>query len=423
MEIDIVKRGLEFSRRKKKCIVALGLVGVSSYGVYRVYNMDSVVWKRRRVVKLLGAIVSLAEMVKDSAETASVVSKDLKEFLLTDVDEVPGSIRQLSKITLSDEFVQSVSRVTEAMTIGVMRGYGCENRDESEEVGKENVTDRVMDKMMSSAGSGFVSVVVGSIAKNLVSGYYSNRQSREGLNGDGGHCGVSYVSSDSSRLPRWVDVMCDDKCKVLVTDCIQTFVSTAVAVYLDKTMDINFYDEMFSGLTNPKHQTEARDMLVLLCNGVVETLVKTSHQVLTSSKSKSESSSGSFSVIDHRASLEPTTEKESDLFPENTSGCKDLQSNSWVRSISSTLAVPSNRKFVLNVTGRVTLETIRSAVKFIWAKILECLKRSLSVVREEVLDRGLQVVSYVGARSSVIVTICFALLLHFLGSAQAMLPA
>ncbi|GAA0161202.1 hypothetical protein LIER_41494 [Lithospermum erythrorhizon] len=420
MEIDIVRRGLEFSKRKKKWIIVLGLVGVSSYGAYRVYNMPSVVRKRRRIMKLLGAFVSLAEMVTDSAETMSVVSKDLKEFLLSDSDEIPTSIRQLSKITQSDEFVQSFSRLTEALTIGVIRGYGYDDRGEIEEVGKKNFTDKVMDRVMSSAGSGFVSVVVGSFARNLVLGYYASVQSEDGLNGDTNHSGVSHVSSNSSRLPWWVEVMCDEKCKVLVSDSIQTFVSTAVALYLDKTMDINFYDDMFSAITNPKHQTEVKNMLVSLCNGVVETLVKTSHQVLTSSNSKSKSSSGSCSVDDDLGtSFEPTGEKKS----ENPSKCKDLQSNSWVRSISSTLAVPSNRKFVLNVTGRVTLETIRSAVEFIWWKILQYLKRSLNVVNEEVVERGLQVIRYVGAKSSVIVTICFALFLHLLGSANVLLPA
>ncbi|KAL0368924.1 UNVERIFIED_CONTAM: protein PHLOEM PROTEIN 2-LIKE A10 [Sesamum calycinum] len=197
-----------------------------------------------------------------------------------------------------------------------------------------------MDKLMSSAGTGFVSVIVGSFARNLVMGFYANGGASEGSS-ENGHLDASFVKSSSSTLPGWLDVVVsDDKCRVLVADCIKSFVSTAVAVYLDKTMDVNFYDEMFSGLTNPKHQNKVTDVLVSLCNGAVETLVKTSHQ-----------------------------------------------NSGWIDSVSSTLAVPSNRKFVLDVTGRVTFETVRSVIQFILWKLSEGLKTSVNAVHDEVAER------------------------------------
>lgn len=404
MDSEMVKRGLDFSRRRRKWLILAGLIGISGYGAYRVYHMPSVARKRERMLKLFQSLASMAELASDSAETMTIVSRDLKEFLNSDADEIPNSLKQLSKIARSEEFSDSVARVCQSMTVGILRGYKVENStNEIQESGSSGFPDRLMDKMMSSAGTGFVSVVIGSFARNLVLGFYGNSG--------------EYSSDDkmtSSTLPSWVSVVTDDKCRVLVADCIKTFVSTAVTVYLDKTMDVNLYDEVFSALTNPKHQNNVVDILASLCNGAVETLVKTSHHVLTASKQNPvKRSSDSCSIVD--------PSEASNL--ENKNGYVDVQNMGWVSSVSSTLAVPSNRKFVLDLTGRVTFETIRSVIEFFLWKITEGLKRSMNVVHDEVVGRGFEVVRYVGAKSYVILTICLALFLHILGSTRVMLPA
>ncbi|XWS25491.1 hypothetical protein CRYUN_Cryun27aG0072500 [Craigia yunnanensis] len=199
----------------------------------------------------------------------------------------------------------------------------------------------------------------------------------------------------------------------LMADCIQRFVSTAVVVYLDKTIDINTYDEMFAGMANPKHQNNVRDILVSVCNGAVATLVRTSHQVLTSSNSNSKSSSVStcsiFYQSEDASGMRDGFEKEVSLKGVKKGSSFDgIQNNGWVDKVSSTWAVPSNRKLVLDVTGRVTFETIKSIVEFLLWKLSEGLKRSILVVHEEVVERGLDVIRYVG---------------HILGGSRVLLPA
>ncbi|KAL4273149.1 hypothetical protein GQ457_13G020510 [Hibiscus cannabinus] len=379
MDVQSIVEVLAFSRRKKKWLMLSAICGASGYGVYKVLNSPSLVKKRKRLSKLFGALVS-------SAETINVVSTDLKEFIKSDSDQIPNSLKQISKIVRSDDFSQSLTSATQALTVGVSRGHKLESGDPV----NSSFPDKVLDRVFSDSGSGFVSVVVGSFARNLVLGFCSNGGENGGL----------------SDVPKWVY---DEKCKQLMADCIQTFVSTAVAVYVDKTMNTNTYDEMFAGMTNPNHQDNVRDLLVSVCNGVVETLVRTSHHVLTSSNS----ASGTRDGFGNGAFV---GSKEGGTFGGN-------QSNGWADKVSSTWAVPRNKKFVLDVTGRVTVETIRSIAEFLLWKLSESLKRSVHVVQEKVVEKGLAIVRYVGMKSSVIVTVCLAMYLYILDGTRILLPA
>lgn len=172
-----MKKSLYYTQKRKRWLLLAAALGFSTYGAIRVYNLPSVAKKRERLMKLLGALASIAELLGDSAETIGVVSKDLKEFIKSDSNEIPNSLRQLSKIMRSDEVSESIVHVTRAFTVGILRGYrvGVRKGDPG-----NSLPDRALDKLFSPAGSGFVSVVVGSFAKNMVMAIYADRGVSEG---------------------------------------------------------------------------------------------------------------------------------------------------------------------------------------------------------------------------------------------------
>ncbi|XP_060192725.1 protein PHLOEM PROTEIN 2-LIKE A10-like [Lycium barbarum] len=343
LDMKQIKKALKYTQKNKSFLVAMGALGVTGFGAYKAYYSPSMVRKRKRLLKLFGSVVSLAEMVSDSADTIGIFSKDLQKFILSNSDQIPRSLRQISKIPKSDEFSESIVKVTSALTIGILKGY----HQETERM-DSTLFDQVLNKLFSDAGCGFASVIMGSFARNLVLAFYSVKQ--------------------SSDFEYYADDLFQDKCRELIGHCVQVFVSTAVTVYLDKTMRINTYNEIFSGLTNPKNEAKMREMLVTICNGATETFVKTSHQILTSTEIDS-----------------------SDL------------------SVSPALTVPSNKRFVLDLTGRVFFESVKSFVEFMLEKLCECLRRYVEFINEAVVDRSVEAYRYLSGKSSVVVSLCLSL--------------
>ncbi|XP_047335757.1 protein PHLOEM PROTEIN 2-LIKE A10-like [Impatiens glandulifera] len=360
MAYDLIKTKSDFTRRNGNWVLLLASLGFTGYGAYKAIQSPTVITMRKRLLNLAGAFMFVAEAMADTAQTLGVVSKDLKEFVLSDSDFVPNSFRQITKIARSDDVSDSVVRITRALTLGIMKGYRSEIRRGEIKPGS-GLSDRLFDRLFSTAGSGFASIVVGSFAKNLVTTFYS------------------VPSSDSESDVKWVNVVCDEKCKELIGNCVKMFVGTAVASYLDRTIDINPFDEIFSGLTNPKHDTKMKELLSSICNGAVKSFVTTTNQVLTGSETRA------------------------------TAAATGL----------------NKTKLMVEVTGKMTFETVRSFLEFLLEKILEGIRKSFELYEmgiEKGFEKGGEVVDEMKVKTTAVFTIWISLCLNVLGSVWIMVP-
>ncbi|KAL5099136.1 hypothetical protein RYX36_003463 [Vicia faba] len=415
MELQLVQNGFDYVRKRKKWTFILLAVGFTTYGCYKTYHAPFIAQKRKNFSKILNSFVSVAEAVSDSADTIGIVTKDVNDFLQSDSDRVPNSLNQISKLSASKQFSDSLVSIMTSVTVGVLRGYQTVNRsDEIHASGSGSIiADKVFDKMFTPAGSGFASVVIGSFARNLVIGFSSDAGGK--FSGESSLSNADGSLNSDRVVPEWVDVVCGDKCGELIGNLVQVFVSTLVAVYLDKTMHINTYDDFFSGLTNPKNETRVREMLVDVCNGAIESLVKTSHQVFNSSNT--DDSLGAVSCFG--GNEEAPSSVETSCVESKGDVCDEENENGWVRKVSSTLAIPSNRKLVLDVTGRVTFETVRSFMEF----ILQTLCASVTRCGHNVHEAVVEIMRYAAAKFSVIFIICLSLCLHMMDCTWALVHA
>jgi hypothetical protein len=371
-----------FSRRRRRWILLAAAGAAAAVGAYKIYHHPAVAERRRRLVRLAAAIAAFADAAASSADAAALVASDLADFVRSDADEVPHSVKQLAKLAASAEVSATVSTLSEAVTSGVLRGAGSSSSGPGSG-GTVALSDRLGDKLFSDSGERLASAVAGSFARHLVLAFYSAPSPQGEL-------------SSSSSPTMWVNVVATGKCRKAISNWVEVFVGTAVREFIDKTIHINTYEQLFEGLTNPKHDAKVKELLVSVCNGAVETLVKTTHHALYNTNGKLDANgncSGSGNAIGG--------------------------GEGWVETVSSTLAVPSNRKFVLDVTGRVTFETVRSFLEFVLWKLQDVArKRSDSVV-----DSGLRVVRYMSDKSMVIATICITLCLHVLNGTRLLVTA
>ncbi|GLJ08266.1 hypothetical protein SUGI_0085130 [Cryptomeria japonica] len=388
----------------KRKILLLGIAAIAggSYGIYRLHKSPSVDKRNYRLLSFLSSFTRITEVASVSIETVSFLSDEMENFVSS--GEVPRSLKQLNKIAQCSEFNQTLTGVSSAMAAGIFEGFNAANP-------KTDVAEKAVDKLLTATGTGFISVLVGSFARNLVLSLFENMQTLQTL-------------ESNFRPSEFVDATLNNaKFRGFVAECVEGFVGTAVAVYLDKTVDINVYDEIFSALINSKHEVQMRDFLMGIFNGAAETFIMTFLGILMNGSVPSEDRN-----VKKIAEIETLVREnkvcissDSVSFLEQTK-TDDLISGvsnpGWIEKVSYSLSVPSNRKLLVEVSSRIILEATRSFFEFLLCKFSEFFTKTLPAAFHDLLLRLLQILSFVSSKSMDLATVCLAMLWHALSGTR-----
>eukprot|EP00246_Nothoceros_aenigmaticus_P009989 TRINITY_DN26266_c0_g1_i1.p1 TRINITY_DN26266_c0_g1~~TRINITY_DN26266_c0_g1_i1.p1 ORF type:complete len:514 (+),score=64.04 TRINITY_DN26266_c0_g1_i1:131-1672(+) len=502
--------------KRRNFLIGCAAVALAGYGTYRVYRSSYIAQTFRQIQSLLNTLSNIADAAEEGISCSKVLCADLHAFLLSDKDEVPQSLKQLLKLGRSDDVRATLMTMTTAFSHGILTTAlqcsgsleGCQRlRINGAESLDGRIPERLLGKLFSPAGTGFASAVVGSATRNLIMGiieYNQKRRTRrtqlvaplsprcrfdtspevtsDGEDGD-------FEQSWSPVVSSVMDFACSTKGRPLISECIEIFVATAVTAYLDKTKDVNVYDDLVAGMTRPEHQGPVKDMLTSVCSTAVQALVRTSHEVFsvdspdppetdqspfdsdsvplerncllgnTSMKSKAGrykhtflknlSSPKSAEMSDQSTSWSTVTVKRRSG-PVECSPSEEscLQSNhgaetpkgvlkqvpgtlSWATRLSRALAVPRNRKLVVDVAGIVSAEAVRSfceAIIGVCSAVLSGKYGTLAgnsdqqfthLLRDSFVGRLVLFEQHVGrsarlaaSRSLVVMTVCLVICLH-----------
>lgn len=248
--------------------------------------------------------------------------------------------------------------------------------------GKGELVDRLVEKLFSESGKGFASAMVASASQSFVTSiieYMNTPNSSRDMRSE----------SEGGLIKGMVSLARSVDGKAVLTNWIQTFVGTAVSVYLDQTKDINAFDELAASLEKPEHRSAITDLLSTVCEASTSSFVRTSHEVLTSDPSSSKEDSISKAIVPsseggelfhdtegsevfyNMGEQEPISPRYSPVKWKGRTvvGKSDPAPTNYIEQISNVLAVPSNRKLILDIARTMTSSAVRSTIDVSLGKV------------------------------------------------------
>lgn len=304
---------------------------------YKACRSDAVAQTRQSLARLRAALIKYSEALSSGADLCCTLVRDLQSFLQSDTGEVPPSLRQLARLLQSPEVTQTTAKTVSAVYRGfagkgqgrgldvrvvgrvwgrtacpecpeegvtfarrLARGYnksswcpvsaalpcylapsagvpaapagGGSNGSASsaangEDSSGQGAVDKVLAALLSDRGHSLVSVAVSLGARNLVGGLVEGMARVQDQQRAGGPLPPGVVD-------KILDFCATQRGQQLAVAAITAFVTNGVRVYMDSTLDINFYEDIFSSMARPAHLEAVKQCVGMFAREAVGTAMQ-----------------------------------------------------------------------------------------------------------------------------------------------------
>ncbi|GLC45605.1 hypothetical protein PLESTB_001784800 [Pleodorina starrii] len=200
--------------------------------------------------RLKSMFKNYSEAASTLAETAALVSEDLRQFLSSDAAELPQSLRQLNKLLQAPELQETVSTVTASVVRGAMKATGGDRSPDA-----PPLVDTIIEAVLSERGRGLIGMAVGVAMRNSTTALceFIERRMEAATAASGG--------AASLGVKDILDLLASDQGERLLTMLLTHSIRTAVTSYVDATSGYNLYNDMLASLVKQEHRDALTDLL------------------------------------------------------------------------------------------------------------------------------------------------------------------
>lgn len=219
------------------------------------------------------------------ADVSAVLLHDLRQFLQSDSNELPTSLRQLAKLAQSQEVARAAASLTSAALRGAQSSQASPSGPTSE-AGAQPMPDlleRILAALTSERGHSLVGLAVSVACRSgveaLLEGWARAPESPGGVGGVhlhveslAGHFGHS-LAEQRAASAGWLQTLLDwagsPGGERVVLNAISTFVRQGTQVYMQSFGDANMWDDILAAAGNPRHRHATEQLTRVFVNEAI----------------------------------------------------------------------------------------------------------------------------------------------------------